>query len=61
MCIRDSAWADHEHYQYKLRWMAQLRAHVAALSSPDEQVVVTGDFNIAPTDLDVYDLSLIHI
>ena len=46
---------DHEHYQYKLRWMAQLRRHVAALSSPDEQVVVTGDFNIAPTDLDVYD------
>ncbi len=46
---------DHEHYQYKLRWMAQLRRHIAALSSPDEQVVVTGDFNIAPTDLDVYD------
>ena len=42
-------------FDYKLRWMAQLRAHVAALSSPDEQVVVTGDFNIAPTDLDVYD------
>ena len=46
---------DHEHYQYKLRWMAQLRAHVAALSSPDEPVVVTGDFNIAPTDIDVHD------
>jgi len=48
---------DHEHYQYKLRWMQQLRRHVAALSSPDDQVVVTGDFNIAPTDLDVYDPS----
>ena len=46
---------DHDHYQYKLRWMAQLRDHVAALSSPDDDVVVTGDFNIAPTDLDVYD------
>lgn len=46
---------DHDHYQYKLRWMSQLRAHVAALSTPDDDVVVAGDFNIAPTDLDVYD------
>lgn len=46
---------DHDHYQYKLRWMAQLRRHVAALAAPDQQVVVAGDFNIAPTDLDVYD------
>ncbi len=46
---------DNDHYQYKLRWLAQLRRHVAATSTPDEQVVVTGDFNIAPTDLDVYD------
>jgi exodeoxyribonuclease-3 len=46
---------DHEHYQYKLRWLARLRAHVAAQSTPADAVVVTGDFNIAPTDLDVYD------
>jgi exodeoxyribonuclease-3 len=46
---------DHEHYQYKLRWMAQLREHVAALATPDDQVVVAGDFNIAPDDIDVYD------
>jgi len=46
---------DHEHYQYKLRWLAQLRRHVAALATPADSVVVTGDFNIAPTDLDVYD------
>jgi exodeoxyribonuclease III len=44
-----------DHYQYKLRWLAQLRAHVAALGSPDDQVIVAGDFNIAPADLDVYD------
>ncbi len=46
---------DDDHYQYKLRWLAQLRAHVAALSKPTDDVIVTGDFNIAPTDLDVYD------
>ena len=48
---------DDDHYQYKLRWLAQLRSHVAALSKPTDQVVVTGDFNIAPADLDVYDPS----
>jgi exodeoxyribonuclease-3 len=48
---------DNDHYQYKLRWLAQLRRHVAAVGSPDDQVVVTGDFNIAPTDIDVYDPS----
>ncbi len=46
---------DHDHYQYKLRWLARLRAHVASQGSPTDPMVVTGDFNIAPTDLDVYD------
>ena len=44
-----------DHYQYKLRWLAQLRRHVASLGSPDEPAVVAGDFNIAPVDIDVYD------
>jgi exodeoxyribonuclease-3 len=48
---------DNDHYQYKLRWLAQLRSHISALTSPDLQVVVTGDFNIAPTDADIYDPS----
>jgi exodeoxyribonuclease-3 len=46
---------DHAHYQYKLRWMDQLRRHVDRLSDPDDDVVVAGDFNIAPSDIDVYD------
>ncbi len=46
---------DHEHYQYKLGWLAQLRRHIAALSTPADEVVVAGDFNIAPTDADVHD------
>lgn len=46
---------DHEHYQYKLAWMARLRAHVALNSSATDPVVVTGDFNIAPDDRDVHD------
>ena len=46
---------DHDHYQYKLKWMQRLRAHVAQNSSPSDAVVVTGDFNIAPEDRDVHD------
>ncbi|MGZ4701771.1 MAG: exodeoxyribonuclease III, partial [Ilumatobacteraceae bacterium] len=46
---------DDDHYQYKLRWMAQLRDHIAAISSPTDPVVVAGDFNICPADIDVYD------
>lgn len=46
---------DHEHYKYKLRWMKQLKEHVAALAKPSDDVVVAGDFNIAPLDIDVWD------
>jgi exodeoxyribonuclease-3 len=48
---------DHDHYRYKLDWMSRLRAHVAAENSPDDAVVVMGDFNIAPDDRDVWDPS----
>jgi exodeoxyribonuclease-3 len=48
---------DNPHYEYKLRWLAQLKRHVAARATPDQPVIVTGDFNIAPTDADVYDPS----
>jgi exodeoxyribonuclease III len=43
---------DSEHYRYKLAWLASLREMVAAgLDAP----LVCGDFNIAPTDDDVFD------
>ena len=46
---------DNDHYRYKLDWMARLRAHVAAMGNADDDVVVAGDYNIAPEDRDVYD------
>jgi exodeoxyribonuclease-3 len=46
---------DNDHYQYKLRWLAQLRRHLDCVATPDDQHVVAGDFNIAPDDRDVYD------
>jgi exodeoxyribonuclease-3 len=44
---------DADHYQYKLRWLDRLAAHVDALDG--KPLVVAGDFNIAPADVDVYD------
>ena len=46
---------DHEHYQYKLSWMDRLAAHVAAIAKPTDNLVVAGDYNIAPADADVWD------
>ena len=46
---------DHDHYRYKLSWMARLREHLDTDSRPEDDVVVTGDFNIAPDDRDVWD------
>jgi exodeoxyribonuclease III len=44
-----------EHYRYKLAWLERLAAHVDAVADPGAAVVVCGDFNIAPGDLDVWD------
>lgn len=44
-----------DHYQYKLSWLARLRAHLDAAADPTSDVVVLGDWNIAPDDRDVYD------
>lgn len=43
-----------EHYVYKLSWLDRLRAHVDMDTSSDADVIVAGDFNIAPDDRDVY-------
>jgi exodeoxyribonuclease-3 len=51
---------DHEHYQYKLRWLDRLVAHLDATASPDRPTAVLGDFNIAPSDLDVWDIDDLH-
>ena len=46
---------DHDHYRYKLEWLAKLRSQLDEEGEPGGPVVVAGDFNIAPTDDDVYD------
>jgi exodeoxyribonuclease-3 len=48
---------DNDHYQYKLRWLERLRRNLVDGCNPADPVVVTGDFNIAPEDRDVWDPS----
>ncbi|WP_345711843.1 exodeoxyribonuclease III [Kineococcus glutinatus] len=45
------------HYPYKLAWLESLRAAGAGwlAADPAAQVALCGDFNIAPTDDDVWD------
>jgi exodeoxyribonuclease-3 len=44
------------HYQYKLRWLSALRDEAAGwlAADPAAQVALVGDWNIAPTDDDIW-------
>ena len=44
-----------EKYAYKLDWLRSLRNFLEAEMQQHENLVVLGDFNIAPADEDVYD------
>lgn len=44
-----------EKYDYKLRWLATLRDYLEHELAQHDNLVVLGDFNIAPADEDVYD------
>ncbi|HVJ28689.1 MAG TPA: exodeoxyribonuclease III [Gammaproteobacteria bacterium] len=41
-------------FDYKLRWLDRLISHAASLLAEQHQTVLAGDFNIIPTDMDVY-------
>ena len=41
-------------FDYKLKWFERLTLHAAELLSTDKPVILTGDYNVMPTELDVY-------
>jgi len=41
-------------FDYKLRWFDRLVKHAAGLYKSEHPVVLAGDFNVVPTDLDIY-------
>ncbi|MYF24698.1 MAG: exodeoxyribonuclease III [Nitrospira sp. SB0672_bin_25] len=44
-----------EKFSYKLAWMDRLIAHARTLLAYEEPLVLGGDYNVCPTDDDVYD------
>ncbi len=48
---------DTPKYPYKLNWMQHLKNHAAELLKYEEPLVLAGDYNIIPTEKDVYDAS----
>ncbi|MCW3127712.1 MAG: xthA [Bacteroidetes bacterium] len=41
-------------FDYKLGWFKRLQEHAAKLLAEDVPVVLTGDYNVMPTEIDVY-------
>ncbi|UCE19018.1 MAG: exodeoxyribonuclease III [Gemmatimonadota bacterium] len=46
---------DSPHFQYKLEWLARLRALFENHYSPRKPLLWMGDFNVAPEPIDVHD------
>ncbi len=44
-----------DFYDRKLVWLQTLHDWLAATQSPERPLVVLGDFNVAPDDIDVWD------
>lgn len=44
-----------DKYHYKLSWLSQLREYVRKQAQEYEHLILLGDFNIAPEDVDVHD------
>ena len=42
-------------FDYKLAWFERLIKHAASLYASGHPVVLAGDFNVVPTDFDIYD------
>jgi exodeoxyribonuclease-3 len=49
-----------EQYVAKLEWLGHLRQHLDLTAAQAANVIVCGDFNVAPTDIDVWDASAVH-
>lgn len=47
---------DSDKYQYKLRWLKAFTDFIEQEKKDYDKQVILGDFNIAPTDRDVYDI-----
>ncbi len=42
-------------YEFKLDWFSRLTSELAARHKPEDELIICGDFNVAPTSIDVWD------
>ncbi len=49
---------DSDKFQYKLSWLDELYNHTQNMLNLHNRVILLGDFNIAPSDIDVYDSAM---
>ena len=56
--IPNGAFVGSDKYAFKLEWMKRLREHFDDNFWTDDEVLLCGDFNVAPEDRDVYDPEL---
>ncbi|HUQ28432.1 MAG TPA: exodeoxyribonuclease III [Usitatibacter sp.] len=42
-------------FEYKLAWMERLIKHAKEIYALDQPVILAGDYNVVPTDFDIYD------
>ena len=52
--VPNGASPDDEKFQFKLRFFKALRAHLDSVAKPGADLVLCGDFNVAPEDRDVW-------
>jgi exodeoxyribonuclease-3 len=46
-----------EKYEYKKKWLSQFLRSVKKIISKEKNIIISGDFNIIPEEIDVYDHS----
>ena len=51
---------DTPKYEYKLKWLKKLISYTKKELEKSNDLILLGDFNIAPTDNDVFDVEITH-
>jgi len=46
---------DHPQFAYKLAWLGRLKKYLQKNFKPDQKLILCGDFNVAPENIDVHD------
>jgi exodeoxyribonuclease-3 len=49
-----------EFYEAKLEWLARLHDWLLSACDPERALAICGDYNVAPDDLDVWDVEAVH-